>query len=492
MKKIMAMILAMLTLMLAVVSCNGKGDPVVTQSNEQTTQTPEPSTPETEDPVDYKLLLSAPFTELAETDAAKFIFREENGGITITGYAGNEKRVRVPAEIDQKPVKAIADEVFRGHEEITTLYIPDTVEQFGKNILLGCKGIYALRTPLSTAEGTDYLGYLYGATSYEMNNTADLRTLAYLEIGGMASALPAYALYDCNDIVCIKLPQTMTVLSEYSLYLCESLKYLNAEHLTIVADYAMFGCGSMTDLAFGASLQKIGFAALKDCSSMRNLTLPFVGESRTEQMYLSFLFGATDPSLAEFYYPASLRTVRLLEGCTTIGDHAFFNCKTLKSVFLPSSVTSVGVRAFSGCAQMEALTFSDALTTVLENAFSNCSALKTVSLGSGLTVLGINAFLNCDALTEIAIHTPGLAALPSSCFVGCNSLQAVTLSGIKTVGSYAFSGCSALATVSLGDVTSVAENAFEKCDALTSVTANGKVSFADGNALAKSIWKNQK
>lgn len=488
MKRITAIILAILMLTAILGSCKGKGSPTVTTPSE--TDTPfAPTTPETEDTTDYALLVSAPFAELAENPTEDFAFLEENGEITITGYLGENTRVRIPEQIHQKPVTAIADGAFRAHAEITTLYIPDTVTRFGKNVLLGCKGIYALRTPLSTAEGTEYLGYLYGAISYETNNTADLRTLAYLELGGTCAELPKYALYDCNDIVCIKLPDTVTALAEYSLYRCESLKYINAEHLTRVGAHAMHGCKEMTDLAFGNALQEVGIGALEECASMRNLTLPFVGKSRTEQMHLAHLFGAKDPTLAASCYPASLRSVRLLEGCTAIGDHAFFDCATLRRVSIPNSVTSVGVRAFSGCARIEEITFSDALLTVREHAFSDCASLKTVTLGTGITSLGINAFLNCDALTEITLNAPALEELPSSCFVGCDGLKAVTLSGVKRISASAFRGCGALETVSLGDVTTVEENAFDGCEKLQTVTANRSVSFAKGNDLAKSLWK---
>jgi predicted small lipoprotein YifL len=491
MKRITATLLAVLMLTAILGSCKGKGTPMVTPPNE--TEAPSaPTTPETEDTTDYELLVSAPFAELAENPAEDFAFFEENGEITVTGYLGETTRVRIPEKINQKTVTALADGAFRAHAEITTLYIPDTVTRFGKNVLLGCKGIYALRTPLPIEEGQAYLGYLYGALSYETNNTADLRTLAYLELGGTRAELPTYALYDCNDIVCIKLPSTMTVLAEYSLYRCESLKYINAEHLTKVGAHAMHGCKEMTDLSFGNSLQEVGLGALEECSAMRNLTLPFVGKSRTELTYLSHLFGAKAPTLARSCYPASLRTVQLLEGCAVIGDHAFFDCTTLRSVVIPNSVTSVGVRAFEGCARIEEITFSDALLTVREHAFSDCTLLKTVNLGTGLTSLGINAFLNCDALTEITLNAPTLEALPSSCFVGCDALKAVTLWGVRRISESAFRGCFALETVSLGDVTTVEENAFDGCEKLQTVTAKGSVSFAKGNDIAKSLWKENK
>ena len=45
----------------------------------------------------------------------------------------------------------------------------------------------------------------------------------------------------------------------------------------------------------------------------------------------------------------SVRSVRIPDNVTTIGDRAFEGCNNLTSVTIPNSVTSIGDEAFYGC-----------------------------------------------------------------------------------------------------------------------------------------------
>lgn len=417
-----------------------------TTQPEEVTQ-PQPDPPETEDTTDYDRLSAQPFDGLTVAPASDFTYTEsDDGTVTITGYTGTAAKLLIPETIADKPVVGIGDGAFRDLSNLTVLSIPDSVTVFGSGILVGCSNLYALRTPLPTEAGKVFLGYLFGAEIYEKNNMPDLRNLDFLELGGSLTELPAYSLYDCNDLVCVRLPDTVISLGEFSLYRCQSLKYINAGQLTRVGDHALDNCQALTDLVFGASLTEIGLGALENCRSLRNLTLPFVGGSQDENRYLGYLFGAEDVGFSKGFYPSSLRTVTLLPTCTEIADYAFYECFSLRSVDLGQSVTSIGVRAFSGCVRLRELTLPDSLLTVRENAFTGCTALASVSFGSGMNMMGIGAFSGCTALTEVKLPE-SLTALPNSCFSGCRSLQTVELGGVTVVGSHVFHNCPKLAAV---------------------------------------------
>lgn len=443
-------------------SCAGKGtenppDPFVPAD-------PIPVESETEDATDYALLSALPFAELAQADGADFEIAESNGEITVTAYKGNATKVRIPERIGDKPVTGLADGAFSGQSALTVLYIPDSVVDFGKNILVGCSQLYALRSPLPTKEGTAFLGYLYGAEIYEKNNMPDLRNLDFLEIGGTLTSLGAYALYDCNDLVTVRLPDTVKTLESYSLYRCEALKYINAEGLTEIEPFAMAHCSSLTDLKLGSGLSEIGLGALEGCDALRNLTLPFVGGSQNENTYLGYIFGATDPAFSADLYPHALRRVTLLSGCTQIGDYAFYRCQSLHELVLSDGIVSVGLRAFSECVRLGGVKLPDGLRQIREYAFEGCISMKTLSLGSSLQTLGVGAFSDCSALTELALPQT-LKVLPSSAFSGCARLERIHLGGVETVGA----------------------NAFYHCSSLSEVIADQKPTLANGNEALKSL-----
>lgn len=463
MKKLTWMLLIAILCSMSLTACGGSEElPVETVT---LPTLPELSNPEAEDTTDYALLLTTVFADLAETRGSDFEVMEVASGYKIVKYTGTDSKVRVPEKINGVSVTAIGDDAFRDRSDLTVLYIPDSVVAFGTDALKGCSNLYALRTPLSQKEGTSYLGYLYGAETYETNNTADLRALDLLELGGNLTNLPSYALYDCNDLLAVRLPESVTVLESYSLYRCESLKYLNTEKLTQLKTHSMAFCIGLESLSFTEALQTVELGALEGCRGLRRLTLPFLGGSRTENNYLSYLFGAADPAFSQSFYPADglLAEVTVTGAITAVSDHAFYNCTSLQAVYLPSSVHTLGVRAFSGCQRLTAVK-ADGLQTVRESAFYGCWYLKSIAFAEGLTSLGVNVFADCYRLETVTLPQ-SLKSIPNSCFFNCRSLVSVHLGGVATVG----------------------ENAFRNCTALQSLTAAEQVSFEKGNETAEKL-----
>lgn len=460
-----SLLLAMLLSLSCLFACKKEED-VPNTPDEPTVQPNLDREPLPEDPTDYLALLEASFDGLTEPASSELTYEVQGETVKITGYQGSAEKLRLPDTLDGKPVTAIGDQAFLNHSELHVLSIPNGVSEFGKEILKGCNELYALKTPLPVAENGTYLGYLYGAAGYETNNVPDLRNLKYLEIGGALTELPSYALYDCNDLIAVKLPHTVKSLASYSMYRCESLKYVTTDHLTSIAAHAMDYCRSLETLALPSGMQTVGLGAFENCTSLRRLTLPFVGGSRTENTYLGYVFGAASYGLSAGFYPASLEWVTVTDGLEKLGDHAFYECDSLWSVSLPTSVTSIGTRAFSGCARIREIQLSADLTTVGDAAFTGCTRLETISLGTKLQGLGVNAFLNCTSLSEIALPAT-LTTLPSSCFHGCTALR----------------------NVELGGVTSVGKNAFHGCTALEQITASDQIRFEDGNEAAEALLK---
>jgi len=463
MKKIAWLLAILCALCLA--SCGGGEEPPA--QTVTLPALPEPSEPTPEDTTDYALLFTTVFDDLAEAVSEDFEVMKVASGYKIVKYKGTDTKVRVPEMINGVAVTAIGDDAFRDRADLTVLYIPDSVTAFGTDVLKGCTALYALRSPLSQKEGTSHLGYLYGAETFETNNTAELRELDLFALGGDLTSLPAYALYDCNDLLAVRLPDSVTVLESYSLYRCESLKYLNTEGLTHLKTHSMAFCGGLEALSFTEALQTVELGALEGCSGLRRLTLPFLGESRTENRYLSYLFGAADPAFSESFYPAKelLSEVTVTGEITAVDDYAFYGCASLRAVHLPDSVKSLGTRAFSGCRRLTTVE-AKGLQTVRESAFQGCWYLKSVSLAEGLTSLGVNVFADCYRLETVTLPK-SLTAIPNGCFFNCRSLVSIDLGGATAVGV----------------------NAFRNCTALQALTAVGGVRFEKGNETAEKLQK---
>lgn len=474
----MAIGLAFLMLCIALAACaNQEEKPTETDTEETETLAPIPSEMQTdytdnEERLAYLQAFEDTFRDLAQTPAESFSTLVEDGKVTITGYVGNDLKVRVPSEIGGLPVVAIGDGAFAQNTAITALYLPDSVTAVGEGILAGTTQLRALHTSVLGTPDMPFLGYLFAvrtdetkpvAVTYEDNASLVPPSLQYLEIGEGVTSIPDYALFDCNDLVDIHLPSTLRTLGKYAMFQCSSLLAVNLDGLIEIGEGALSFCASLTRLELGRNLTSIGFGAFEGCWKVRNAVLPFVGGSQTENNYLGYIFGATSPAFSGGFYPTYLVDVKLLSAAS-LGDHAFFDCASLLRVEIPEGLTSIGVRAFSGCVRLEELRIPDSVTAIGANAFVGCKKLKGVTFGeyAKLTSIGLNAFYGCSALTDVRLPKT-LTALPASCFADCTSL----------------------ATVDLGGVTHVGKNAFRNCNALTSVTPVENVTFEDGNELAQ-------
>ncbi len=465
-----ALLLCAILLCTTLAACKDKKD-----------EQPEPLyTPETVKPIDaaltedytadpeqvaYLSTLSKSFENLQESPETDFQTSETEGGVRIVDYLGAGGDVRIPSEIGGKTVVELATVAFANKTAIKRLYIPDSVKAVGEGVLKGCTALTALRTPI-IGDGADnaFLGYFFGSETYADNARDVPATLVYLELGAPVRALSDYALFDCNDLEYIALPQELTEVGNYALYNCSRLLALDASHIVTVGEGALDSCAKLTRLDFSDALQSISQGALRNCRELRRLTLPFIGESRTENTYLAYLFGASDPAFAKGYYPKYFTELALLPSCTSIGDYALYECESLQRVAMPSTLQSIGVRAFNGCIRLQNLRLPTSLTTVRENAFVGCLSLAEVMSDPdcALTSLGINAFYGCENLKKVQLPQT-LTSLPSSAFADCYSLTEIDLGGITTVG----------------------KNAFHRCSAITTVTASANPTFADGNQNAE-------
>ena len=114
-------------------------------------------------------------------------------------------------------------------------------------------------------------------------------------------------------------------------------------------------------------------------------------------------------------YIASIQSVVIENGVTSIGSYAFDGCDAMTTVDIPNSMTLVDVAAFARCKALTSVTIPDKVTSIGSWAFQDCLALTTVVIGSGVTELGNSVFAECSAITAITCR----ATTPPTCGDDC-------------------------------------------------------------------------
>ena len=172
-------------------------------------------------------------------------------------------------------------------------------------------------------------------------------------------------------------------------------------------------------------------------------------------------------------YNKAIKTVKIQNGVTSIGDYAFDNCTSLTSIEIPSGVTSIGDGAFAYCTSLTSIEIPSGVTSIRDYAFDNCTSLTSIEIPSGVTSIRDHAFDNCTSLTSIEIPS-GVTSIGNSAFKNCTSLASIEIpSSVTSIGNEAFAYCTNLTSIEIpSGVTSIENYAFSNCTSLNSINVD--------------------
>ena len=140
-----------------------------------------------------------------------------------------------------------------------------------------------------------------------------------------ASVIPANQFFGCRNLERVRLPKTISVVSDYAFADCGGLQLpgdLAELLLKRIGTSAFENCRALTFSSLPDSLEEIGGAAFAGCTMLKALI--FSDDARLKN----------------------------------IGDHAFRDCEKLEKVYLPDGVETVGISAFRGCSSLEEISMS--------------------------------------------------------------------------------------------------------------------------------------
>ena len=416
----------------------------------------------------------------------------------LVGYNGTETDLSLPAYITQ-----INQGAFYNFKNLMSIEIPDSVTSIGYSAFRGCTGLTNVVVP----DGVTSIGsFAFRACS----------SLTSVEIGDDVTSIGDYAFLDCESLTSIVIGDGVTNIGEVAFSSCKNLTSVTCPTFAIshipksklqtvvitsgdaISEDAFSYCTSLTSVVIGDSVAFIGERAFRGCSSLLEITLPFVGFSKNATEYQSvfgYIFGYTMSSSItingatrqyysystyyHYYIPASLRKVTIMGG--DISDNVFYNCTSLTSVVIGGSVESIGYSAFSGCSSLTSIEIPDSATSIGDHAFSSCTSLTSVKIGNRVTSIGKFAFYNCISLTSIVIPD-SVTSIGNDAFYECTGLKSIEIpDSVTSIGSSAFEGCKRLTSVIIPDsVTSIGSNAFYECTSLTSVAIGDSVTRLGG------------
>ena len=263
---------------------------------------------------------------------------------------------------------------------------------------------------------------------------------------------------------------------------------------------------SITSILVRNTISSIGASAFKGCNSLSEITLPFVGKSRSATGYESafgYIFeyrtgnggGSTNAagySVGDIYtssssgnsYVTYVNEGRIGYSC----DYIYSVPSSIKTVNI-TDASKIGAGAFANCIYITKIVLNDSITSIGDYAFYSASGIKDFVIPNSVTSLGGYSFYKCNGLTEISIPN-GITAIGKYTFYDCENIKKVVMSrNVISIGDYAFYSCLGITKLIIPDkVESIGSYAFAECRNIDeinipdSVTELGRNAFAASNA----------
>lgn len=281
-------------------------------------------------------------------------------------------------------------------------------------------------------------------------------SVVYSEKKYSVKSVESNAFYNCNSLISISLPNTISSIDYNAFCGCISLCSVTLpNNITSIGIAAFYNCSSLASISLPSSITSIGNIAFQGCSSLTSITLP--------NSISSIGWGA-------FYGCSSLSSITLPNSITSIEEQTFRNCTKLNSITLPNSITSIGTSAFNGCTSLASIELSNSIMSIGESAFESCKSLKSITLPNSINTLENSVFSRCTGLESIVLPN-SITALGDGTFYECKNLATISLpTTITLIGNSVFYGCEALSSVDLpNSITSLGNSTFYNCKNLSSI-----------------------
>lgn len=264
------------------------------------------------------------------------------------------------------------------------------------------------------------------------------------------------------------------------------------EGCTYIGTYAFSGLLHAVDIKLPeSSLKEIGAYAFNYCIDVTRIIIPdsveIIGEYAftTCQNLRMIRFGNGIKELPKgvCYRAGELIAVFLPEGCTAIGNAAFYECKKLTDIDL-TNIETIGANAFNTCSVLKNVTFGENIKNIGENSFYACSAI------SDFVFLGTPEFVS----SGFAYGTAWYKAKADGLYVICDEIllckgtytgSVLTVpEGVKSIGESAFTNNSYITSVVLPEgLERIGNFAFFKLSKITSLKIPASVNYIGDRAV---------
>ena len=428
---------------------------------------------------------------------------------------------------------------------LTSVAIPAGVTAIENSVFCDCSRLQSVTIP-------------DGVTSIGLQSFGWCSALRTISLPDSVTTISNSAFQSCTGLTGIAIPNGVSRIERFTFDACSSLKNVTLpESLTYIGEDAFQNCSALTSVTIPDGVTVIDRAAFLSCYGLRTVTIPAsvttIGESAfyndnqitdvyyggTESAWAQISIGGSNTPLynAEKHFTgpvvvdsgtcgenltweldsdglltirgegemtshpwdhASVKTVVIESGVTSIPEYAFQSCANLESITIPESVKQIKWNAFDGCGSLADVWYAGARidwidieinggnSPLLEARLHCAKPLYVVD--SGACGEHVSWVLDSDCVLTIRGEGPMTDYTSeghSPFYEHRNQILTVNIEpGVTSIGDYAFHECNRMQSVAIPDgVTRIGLGAFEYCRSLANVTLPDSISIIDMNAF---------
>lgn len=181
------------------------------------------------------------------------------------------------------------------------------------------------------------------------------------------------------------LPDSLTVISEYTFRDCINLKSITIPKNITEAGLAFFGSG-LTSITFSEGLKAVPHSICENCPNLQTINFSSTIQS------IGFSAFDTCESLSKVDFPISLRK---------IGEYSFRGCTNLKTIIIPKNLKEAGLAFYNS--GLTSIIFAKGCKVIPHAICQSCSYLQNVTIPETVTEIEFSAFELCSSLISIDI-----------------------------------------------------------------------------------------
>lgn len=334
----------------------------------------------------------------------------------LTEYRNNGRFLAVP-----EGVKKIGEEVFKDRSRLEEIVIPVSVEYIGSRAFDKTTWLEKQREVFGNDPVTIKEIVIDGA-----------KCMGEVTIPPEVRVISGWAFAGNNDITGVTILSSRTKAEDHAFRNCISLK-----RIVMGETYQLTGISTLKE-DMPPMIRQI-FADCLNCFKVneRGMLVECTGN----------ISCITLPEGIKSIGAGALKESNLLtrmvmnDETTSVGEHAFEQCKWLEGLEGLGGVTEIGRMAFSGCIRLEQIGELPRLERIGEKAFENCTSLKEITIPEGVTEIPDRAFFRCHELRQLSLPTT-LKKIGREAFAFCYGLDGLRLpEGVTEIGYRAFAWC---------------------------------------------------